>query len=109
MSRAMPIVGNIEFLPSIYDKAYKRWAESDLITINQLFDGELFKSFSQLQNEFSLPSSDLYRYLQIRHYITKSTDWENIKKEPTNIEMHFIHLFEQSALPKKQISHIYKK
>ncbi|KAM7369499.1 hypothetical protein PAMP_000739 [Pampus punctatissimus] len=109
LSRAMPIAGNVEFLPSVYDRAFKRWAESGLIIINQLLDGPAFKSFSQLRDKFDLPSSDLYRYLQIRHYVTKNSDWENIQKEPTNIESYFIHLFEHRSLTKKQISYMYKK
>lgn len=79
LSWAMPIAGNVEFLPSVYDRTYKRWAESGLIIINQLLDGPAFKSFSQLRDKFNLPSSDLYRYLQIRHYVTKHSDWENIQ------------------------------
>ena len=74
LSRATPIAGNIEFLPSVFDRAYKRWAESGLITINQLLDRQVFKAFSQLRDKFDLPSSDLYRYLQIRHYVTKHSD-----------------------------------
>ena len=109
LSRAMPIVGNVEFLPSIWDNAYKRWAENGLYTINQLFDGNVFKSFSQLQDKFALPSSDLFRYLQIRHYITNNTDWNIIKREPTSIESHFIYMSEHTRSMKKQISYIYKK
>ena len=60
LSRAMPIAGNIEFLPSMYDRAYKQWAETGLIIINQLLDGQVFKSFSQLRDKFDLPLSDLY-------------------------------------------------
>lgn len=109
LSRAMPIVGNIEFLPSMSDRAYKRLAENGLIIINQLLDGHVFKSFSQLRDKFALPSSDLYRYLKIRHYVTKHTDWENVRKEPTNIESHFIYLSEHCSPTKKQVSHMYKK
>ena len=105
----MPIVGNIEFLPSLSDRANKRWAEAGLITINQLMDGHVFRSFSQLKDKFTLPSSDLYRYLKIRHYVTKNTDWEYIEKEPTNMESYFIHLVEHCSSTKKQISHMYKK
>ena len=37
----------------------QRWAESGLVIINQLLDGQVFKSFSQLRDKFDLPSSDL--------------------------------------------------
>ncbi|KAF3846979.1 hypothetical protein F7725_004057, partial [Dissostichus mawsoni] len=39
ISRAMPILGNIEFPPSVRDGGFKRWADKGLITINQMFDG----------------------------------------------------------------------
>ena len=109
LSRAMPILGNIEFLPSLVDNTYRRWAEKGLKIMNELFDGNTLKSFSQLQDKFDLPSSDLYRYLQIRHYITKHTDWDSIKRHPINIEIHFILSFQQTVLTKHQVSHMYKR
>ena len=33
-SRAMPILGNIDFLPSLMDLAYRRWGEKGLVIIN---------------------------------------------------------------------------
>lgn len=54
----------------------------------------------------TLPSNDLYRYLQIRHYVIKNRELEHSSRKPTNIEFHFIHLFEQLASIKKQISDI---
>ncbi len=68
ISRAMPIVGNIDFLPSVWDSGFKIWADKGLRIINQLFTGKEIKPFSQLQKQFSIPSNDMYRYLQIRHY-----------------------------------------
>merc|ERR1712002_683721 len=69
ISRAMLIVGNTEFSPSMWDSGFKKWADKGLCTINQLFKGTDLKSFSQLHEQFHLPSQDFYRYLQIRHYI----------------------------------------
>lgn len=76
-------------------------AGSGLKTIDQLMDGQVFKSFLQIQDKFDLPSSDLYRYLQIRHYVTKNADWENTRKVPAHIESHFIHMFEHRSTTKK--------
>ena len=61
VSRAMPIVGNMEFPPSVWDTGFRRWAD------NSLFNGTGFKSFTQLQEQCQLPSNDLCRYFQIRH------------------------------------------
>lgn len=69
ISRAMPIVGNIEFLPSVWDGGFRIWADKGLIAINQLFVGKEIKSFSQLQEQFNISPKDMYRFFQIRHYI----------------------------------------
>lgn len=108
LSRAMPIVSNIEFLPSMSDGGFKRWADKELIIINHLLCGQTFKSFSQLKEEFSLLQKDLYRYLQIRDYVTKHALWELVKREPTNIEEYFIKLFEKQTKAKKAISILYR-
>ncbi len=82
ISRAMLIVENVEFPPSLWDSGFRRWADKGLRTINQLFKGTEFKSFSQLQEQFDLPSKDLYRYLQIRHYVTNHKEKEMVSKNP---------------------------
>lgn len=66
ISRAMPIVGNNDFLPSMWDSGFKIWADNGLRTINQLFSGKEIKAFSQIQKQFNIPSKDMYRYFQIR-------------------------------------------
>lgn len=57
--RAMPIVGNIEFLQSMWDSGFRTWADKGLSIMNQLSNGT--KSFSQLQEQFIIPSKDMYR------------------------------------------------
>lgn len=109
LSRAMPIVGNVEFLPSLADLVFGRWAEKGLRIINQLLDGQVFKTFSQIKDKFDLPPSDFYGYLQIRHYITKHADWDLLKREPSSIETHFIYIMEHLITFKHQVSQIYKK
>ena len=34
LSQAMPITESLEFLPSVADRAYKRWRENGLLLIN---------------------------------------------------------------------------
>jgi len=75
LSRAITIKGNIEFLPSLSDNSsFRGWAERGLLTVDQLFDKNVFKTFTQLRAKFKLPSSDLYKYFQIRGYVTKHSD-----------------------------------
>lgn len=38
ISRAMPIAGNTDFRPSLYDGSFKGWVYSGLVTINQLME-----------------------------------------------------------------------
>lgn len=109
ISRAMLIVGNIEFPPSLWDSGFRRWADKGLRTINQLFRGTEFKSFSQLQEQFDLPSKDLYRYLQIRHYVTNHKEKEMVSKNPNEIEEYFISVLEKHFPTKKHLSNIYKR
>lgn len=45
VSRAMPVVGSTEFLPSIWHRGVRRWADEHLYTFTQLFNGTDFKSF----------------------------------------------------------------
>ena len=108
ISRAMLIVGNIEFPPSRWDMGFRRWADKGLCTINQLFTGTEFKSFSQLQDQFNLPSNDLYRYFQIRHYITSHKERDLISKNPNEIEEYFISVIEKN-FPTKNTYLIYTK
>lgn len=109
LSRAMSISGNIEFLPSLVDRSFDRWAENKLITVNQLFERDVIKTFAQLRSKYNPLSSDHYRYLQVRNYIMKHMDWDQIRREPTNIEKHFINLVENNGVMNKQVSLIYKK
>lgn len=109
ISRAMPIVGNIEFLPSIWDRGFRTWADKGLKTINQLFSGNEFKSFSQIQEQFTIPSTDMYRYFQIRHYITSHKEKDLLIKEPTKIEEYFINITEKHFPIKRHVSHLYKR
>lgn len=108
MSRAIPINGNIEFLPSLSDRSFERWAEKGLITVNQLFEKTTLKSFAQLRAKYALSPGDHYRYLQLRDYITKHKDWDNIRREPIGLENHFIKLLEKSGTLKNQVSLIYQ-
>ena len=53
------------FKPGVMDKTYERWGMTAVCT---LIDGRHFKSFEQLKREFNLANSDLFRFLQLRHF-----------------------------------------
>lgn len=108
LSRAMGIVGNLEFLPSITDIAFKRWVDRDLKVVDQLFDEGNLHTFGYLKEKFQLPQSDMFRYFQIRHYITHHRDWDIIRSPPTNIELYFINIARFHLPNRKHVSHIYQ-
>lgn len=85
------------------------WAGKGLRTINQLYKGTELKSFFQLQEQFDLPSKDLYRYLQIRHYVTNHKEKEMVSNKPNEIEDCFINVLEKQFPTKKHLSNIYKR
>ncbi len=109
ISRAMPIVGNIDFPPLVSDHGFRKWAAKGLIIFNQLFEETHLKSFTQLQEQFDLPSNDFYRYLQIRHYIINHKDKEQIGKFPNSIEQYFIEILEKRLPLCKHVSYLYKR
>lgn len=71
--------------------------------MNQLFERNIIKIFAKLRRKFNPPSSDQYRYLQIGKYTTKHVDWDQITRQPTNIEKHFDILMENIGAVKKQV------
>ena len=109
LSRAMQIAGNPDFLPSTTDVVFKRWAGRDLKVIDQLFCDNVLQPFSYLQDKFFLPRSDMFRYFQIRHYITSHTDWNTIKGAPSHTEVYFINIIKLQVPNKNHVSHIYRK
>lgn len=89
-SHALQIAKLSDFPPSKIDPGFLNWAERGLITVHQMFDGEILKSFKQLQDKHGLSSKDYFRYLQIREYIRSSGEWESLKRLPTSMESYLI-------------------
>lgn len=109
LSRAIQIHRAIQiFTPSITDITFKRWADRKLKVIDQLFCDNVLQPFSYLQDKFSLPQSDMFRYFQIRDYLKSHKDWNIIKNAPTNVETYFINITKHKLPIKKHVSHIYR-
>lgn len=69
-----------DFAPSRTDVDFKKWSQHGLDYLHQLCHDGTLKSFEQIRNEFTLPRSDFFRYLQLRHFLTTHRYLEMIKK-----------------------------
>lgn len=56
-------IAKIDFLPNKMDAGFQIFVVKGLITINQMFDGETFMTFKQLQDKYGLCSKDFLQYL----------------------------------------------
>lgn len=74
-----------EFVPSQMDMGFRKWSEHGLTKLYQLHRGRNLKSFEQLREEFMLPNTDFFRYLQLRTFLTKHREWNKVL-EPSPIE-----------------------
>lgn len=64
-----PICKNHLFLPAQLDSVFSQWQQTGLVKFSDLFIDDFFASFSSLSSKYNLPSSHLFRYLQVRHLI----------------------------------------
>ena len=94
------------FMPLKLDGGYKRWGRLNLNFIHQFIKEQDLKTFEQLVDEFSLPRSDFYRYLQIRSYLFKHPDWTIIKKSDSPIEQYLTRI-QKREHTRKPISSVY--
>ena len=68
-----PITNNPDFLPGVMDPSFQQWRNKGLTKLGDLFNDSCLMSFDQLRTKYQLPRHDFFRFLQIRHYITKNT------------------------------------
>lgn len=74
-----PVIHNHNFKPSIMDSAFHLWFERGLTSINSLYDNGTFMSFTDLSTKFKLPSSHLFCFFQIKHFVQKNyPDFPNL-------------------------------
>lgn len=59
-------------------KGFCNWERAGLIYLSQLYNGTVFKSFSDIQMECNLPRTQFYKYLQLRHAIQAQSDRSNM-------------------------------
>uniref|UniRef100_A0A672IKH9 Reverse transcriptase domain-containing protein n=1 Tax=Salarias fasciatus TaxID=181472 RepID=A0A672IKH9_SALFA len=62
-----PLLGNHAFKPTFIDPVFSIWHEKGLRCFKDFYKDGVFYSFTDLAQEFTLPSSHLFRYFQMRH------------------------------------------
>ena len=95
-----------EFVPSRLDAGFGQWRTLGLEFVHQLFRLDVLKSFEQLSDEFNLPRTDFFRFLQLRHFLERHENWDKIRN-PSELESFLIDI-QRWVLPEKVISCIYQ-
>ena len=72
MSLSNTIASNVFSPPSMQDATFNIWFKKGLRYFKDLFIEDKFASFAQLSSKFDLPTSNFFRYLQARHYVSDS-------------------------------------
>lgn len=96
-----------DFIPLKLDSGYKKWKHLNLNFVHQLLGIIELKSFEELMEEFNIPKTDFFRYLQIRSFLTKHPDWDKINRSDTSIEKYLVRIQTQRCIG-KPISILYK-
>lgn len=64
-----PVAANFVFPPSLMDSSFSQWSALGIITFNDLYIDNVFASFQQLTEKFTLPKHKFFRYLQVRSFV----------------------------------------
>lgn len=68
VSSLTPIALNPIFGPSLMDGTFGSWSALGINTLKDLYIDNIFASFQQLSERYTLPRRDFFRYLQIRSF-----------------------------------------
>ncbi len=91
-----PIACNHAFPPSQSDIMFLSWKEKGVMPIADFYIDSVFASFAQLRQQFGLPSSHFFRYLQVRNYVKSNISNFEVYKSP-----EYLYLFMTSELDSK--------
>ena len=64
----------------------------------RFFEGHM-KSFERIKEEYGVPKSDFFRFLQLRNFLLKNKEYEKITK-PTEIDEFWIKVKSDHTLDK---------
>lgn len=93
---------NPDFPPGLEDSSFLLWSERGICTIGDLVADGTFKSFNQLTEQHDLPSKHLFRYLQIRSFVSSKA-----RLYPGGLSHSSIEEVLQDPEPRKLINRFY--
>lgn len=70
-SSLCPLINNHLFLPSLSDSVFSVWHNRGIKNLRHLYAGGVFDSFDNLSSKYNLPVTHLFRYFQIRDFVSK--------------------------------------
>lgn len=94
-----------DLIPNRTDKRFKTWERGPTI-FWELIKNKEIRSFQELKEQYGLANQDLYRYLQLRHYIEQTIKKENLGSSEAGIIKLFTSAYE-SNVGRKLISRLY--
>lgn len=98
-----PIAFNPDFPVSLQNIGLSDLSKLGILKLLCLFTGSTLKSFQEISNQYNIPQSNFFKYLQLRHFIKSLFDKGKLRFELAAIEQ-----IVTSSFSKGLISKIYK-
>lgn len=67
-----------DFVPAFIDHRFKQWTMNGITAFCCIMENGVMMSFQTMKEKFGLENHDLFRYLQLRHYLSKEIISERI-------------------------------
>ncbi len=94
------------FLPNRLDTGFKKWSDHGLTYLYELFHEGHVKSFELIREEYGVPKTDFFRFLQIRNFLIKHKEFNKITN-PNEIDKFWMKVKSNHTLD-KIISKLYQ-
>lgn len=98
-----PLSFNPDMPLTLQNTVFSAWRELGISQISCLLSEGTIKSFQQIVDQYNVPKSNFYKYLQLRHFLKPKLDKGELRSKTTEIE----YLLLNSACLKGLITRIY--
>ncbi len=86
LSLSSPLSFNPDLSLTLQKIGLSAWLKLGISQISCLFSEGTLKSFQQIVEQYKVPKSNFYKYLQLRHFLKPKLDKEELRTETTEIE-----------------------